>query len=647
MANCQVCEKPGCHLRCSLCHGAYYCSRECQLKHWKAHKKECKKLQKKNSSSNSLSKDHHDKKPIVAGPQPRPKTIKTKKKASRKVRCNFGHLLKKSKDGKYQLFYTCDACYKYFIKTVSYTCNKCNYNLCSSCYNVVLSRQDKMIPLKCEKHHILTHLTFSQLVAWHDRQDELLRAARQTRGQGQGPVQDIINGYQPTYRNGWFCDLCGKNGQKTDTWHCNLCHFDVCKQCYEKYQYLYLKSKIKNKNKNKNDCKDMDSTINIDLFKTRPIMKLWNNCKSLVYLPLKVSNINATLVDDDDRSRRYKQVSLFCYGFLRQTMSLMTEKYSWIDIIGIIIKYFDAYSSREYLMEFVSSGRTDCADWNYLLTDINYNIPIFDDDDDDSIKEVRLKFGISVKEKQVKKETDLEEEEKKDFDYSFQLGLIGFNNKCVFDEKNDHDNDDHDHFKQFSSFWKYLGGMPNDDDKEKKTLRMKNRKLLNNYQQCQGFNNFKQFLQLESKIIENDTNGRVKLNLGEFEESSNNNDNNVKFIYIYCFCKSKWNMYACYFGINEIINNKILYFNNRNEYNNEYCFNFNKNQTISINIKNNKLYFTKDDNRLIASSITQTIDKTRKTEKMTIENGKISLDEGYIYYPCFATKSGFNVKISL
>lgn len=40
------CSLPGCALiaisRCSGCHGSYYCTREHQVKHWKAHKVECK-----------------------------------------------------------------------------------------------------------------------------------------------------------------------------------------------------------------------------------------------------------------------------------------------------------------------------------------------------------------------------------------------------------------------------------------------------------------------------------------------------------------------------------------------------------------------------------------------------------------------------
>ena len=41
----QNCDKPDCTLKCSLCSKALYCSKECQKKHWKIHKKDglCKK----------------------------------------------------------------------------------------------------------------------------------------------------------------------------------------------------------------------------------------------------------------------------------------------------------------------------------------------------------------------------------------------------------------------------------------------------------------------------------------------------------------------------------------------------------------------------------------------------------------------------
>jgi tetratricopeptide (TPR) repeat protein len=43
----ELCSEPGCDnsapvLRCSQCKSFYYCSRECQVKHWKTHKRECK-----------------------------------------------------------------------------------------------------------------------------------------------------------------------------------------------------------------------------------------------------------------------------------------------------------------------------------------------------------------------------------------------------------------------------------------------------------------------------------------------------------------------------------------------------------------------------------------------------------------------------
>lgn len=43
---CARCERPGSTLRCSQCRSVKYCSEDCQQRHWKAHKTQCKKLTK-------------------------------------------------------------------------------------------------------------------------------------------------------------------------------------------------------------------------------------------------------------------------------------------------------------------------------------------------------------------------------------------------------------------------------------------------------------------------------------------------------------------------------------------------------------------------------------------------------------------------
>jgi len=42
---CSECGKPATQ-RCSRCKNSWYCSRECQIKQWKAHKKICDLLKK-------------------------------------------------------------------------------------------------------------------------------------------------------------------------------------------------------------------------------------------------------------------------------------------------------------------------------------------------------------------------------------------------------------------------------------------------------------------------------------------------------------------------------------------------------------------------------------------------------------------------
>eukprot|EP01084_Bolivina_argentea_P061489 112375_1 len=46
-SECANCSKTNANKKCSGCKCTYYCSQQCQVNHWKSHKKECKKLRKK------------------------------------------------------------------------------------------------------------------------------------------------------------------------------------------------------------------------------------------------------------------------------------------------------------------------------------------------------------------------------------------------------------------------------------------------------------------------------------------------------------------------------------------------------------------------------------------------------------------------
>lgn len=52
--NCPVCFAPGCTLMCAQCKSQKYCSRACQVHHWKTkHKKECQELATSSGVSNA------------------------------------------------------------------------------------------------------------------------------------------------------------------------------------------------------------------------------------------------------------------------------------------------------------------------------------------------------------------------------------------------------------------------------------------------------------------------------------------------------------------------------------------------------------------------------------------------------------------
>ena len=42
--------------RCSGCKQTYYCSKECQTKHWQIHKKKCKQIRRKKAKRNTNTK---------------------------------------------------------------------------------------------------------------------------------------------------------------------------------------------------------------------------------------------------------------------------------------------------------------------------------------------------------------------------------------------------------------------------------------------------------------------------------------------------------------------------------------------------------------------------------------------------------------
>ena len=47
-------------MRCSRCKMMYYCNVECQRKHWKKHKKECKRVKEEQKSPKSASIQHNE-----------------------------------------------------------------------------------------------------------------------------------------------------------------------------------------------------------------------------------------------------------------------------------------------------------------------------------------------------------------------------------------------------------------------------------------------------------------------------------------------------------------------------------------------------------------------------------------------------------
>ena len=53
---CADCGEPA-KQRCSKCKGEWYCSRECQLKKWKEHKKMCKMLEEMHNSEQQRAAD--------------------------------------------------------------------------------------------------------------------------------------------------------------------------------------------------------------------------------------------------------------------------------------------------------------------------------------------------------------------------------------------------------------------------------------------------------------------------------------------------------------------------------------------------------------------------------------------------------------
>eukprot|EP01083_Nonionella_stella_P112031 329069_1 len=56
-ASCATCHKAGATSRCTACKCTYYCSRDCQRKDWKQHKRICKMLKEEEEKTNTSKTD--------------------------------------------------------------------------------------------------------------------------------------------------------------------------------------------------------------------------------------------------------------------------------------------------------------------------------------------------------------------------------------------------------------------------------------------------------------------------------------------------------------------------------------------------------------------------------------------------------------
>ena len=105
---------------CAKCHQAFYCGRECQVKHWKAewngHKQSCNKIL------------------ISIAPPPPPFTRGNEDQIGLHTdqKCNEGHGLVRFNTP--HNGYYCDLCRQGVPKdAVMYGCEKCSYDICTSC----------------------------------------------------------------------------------------------------------------------------------------------------------------------------------------------------------------------------------------------------------------------------------------------------------------------------------------------------------------------------------------------------------------------------------------------------------------------------------------------------------------------------------
>ena len=55
--SCGHCGAKDCDLRCSQCKQKYYCNRNCQVKHWEIHSKECKNIEIHHYIDNNIDKE--------------------------------------------------------------------------------------------------------------------------------------------------------------------------------------------------------------------------------------------------------------------------------------------------------------------------------------------------------------------------------------------------------------------------------------------------------------------------------------------------------------------------------------------------------------------------------------------------------------
>ena len=109
--------------------------------------------------------------------------------------------------------WVCDKCSSnYSVDTPSFYCTFCDYDLCQSCLGEYKLKEIKRYYSNCNYDNITKNIY--EILEWqinYPNHKHFLSLVKKM--------------------NDWYCDNCKKNYNKSNSYYCSLCDYDICQKC--------------------------------------------------------------------------------------------------------------------------------------------------------------------------------------------------------------------------------------------------------------------------------------------------------------------------------------------------------------------------------------------------------------------------------